>query len=187
MHLYLIKLFANKSSSVFQKFVMVKVLFSVDLASEKLPPFWSLLQLIRAVSSPYLVGPPLSTKFTCFFYPCSSDTENLHCSYINTFLSTNLLASILCFIVCKFSHMYFGFTHSFIHLLTRYILIKVLLRPMHCAQRRYKKTDVCPLLGLKTWGETRNKKLNIIFTNQVCNLLLSDHREGKQSNQISLV
>ena len=43
---------------------MVKVLFSVDLASEKLPPFWSLLQLIRAVNSPYLVGPPLSTKFT---------------------------------------------------------------------------------------------------------------------------
>ena len=122
LHLYLIKLFANKSSSIFQKFVMIKVLFSVDLASEKLPPFRSLLQLIRAVNSPYLVGHLLSTKFTCFFYLCNSGTENLHYSYINTFLSTSLLASLLCFIVCKFSHRCFGFTHSFIHLLTWYIL-----------------------------------------------------------------
>lgn len=101
---------------------MIKVLFSVDLASEKLPPFRSLLQLIRAVNSPYLVGHLLSTKFTCFFYLCNSGTENLHYSYINTFLSTSLLASLLCFIVCKFSHRCFGFTHSFIHLLTWYIL-----------------------------------------------------------------
>ena len=146
LHLYLIKLFANKSSSIFQKFVMIKVLFSVDLASEKLPPFRSLLQLMRAVNSPYLIGHPLSTRFTCFFYPCNSDTENLHCSYINTFLSTSLLVSILCFIVCKFSHMCFGFSHSFIHLLTWYILTELLLRAMHCTQPGYKKADVRPYL-----------------------------------------
>ena len=125
---------------------MIKVLFSVDLASEKLPPFRSLLQLMRAVNSPYLIGHPLSTRFTCFFYPCNSDTENLHCSYINTFLSTSLLVSILCFIVCKFSHMCFGFSHSFIHLLTWYILIELLLRAMHCTQPGYKKADVRPYL-----------------------------------------